>query len=202
MGGHGHPEELVRAEAMTSDTFQQVIDGFHRRVQAVADDQWESPTPCTEWDVRALVNHVVGEVRWIPPLLAGRTIADVGDELAGDLLGHQPKRAWADASRRAIEASLQAGAMDRTVHLSSGDDRADAYLSEVAMDVIIHTWDLARAIGADERLGAGLVTFAQATLEPRVEAWRTAGALGPAIDLSRAADPQTAFLAMVGRRSG
>jgi hypothetical protein len=70
------------------------------------------------------------------------------------------------------------------------------------MDVIIHTWDLARAIGADERLGAGLVTFAQATLEPRVEAWRTAGALGPAIDLPRGADPQTAFLAMVGRRSG
>lgn len=202
MGGYGHPEELVQAAATTTEMFQQAIDGLDRRVQAVADDQWDRSTPCTEWDVRTLVNHVVGELRWIPPLLAGRTIADVGDELAGDLLGPQPKRAWADASHRAIETSLQQGAMDRMVHLSSGDRRADAYLAEVATDVIIHTWDLARAIGADERLDGGLVQFAQTTLQPHVEEWRAAGALGPAVEVPRGADPQSAFLAMVGRRSG
>jgi uncharacterized protein (TIGR03086 family) len=92
--------------------------------------------------------------------------------------------------------------MERTVHLSSGDGPAAAYLSEVAADVTIHTWDLARAIGADERLDAGLVRFAQTTLQPHVEEWRAAGALGPAVDLPRGADPQDAFLALVGRRTG
>ena len=201
MGSYGR-SELVQAEATASERFQQAVDGFHRRVQSVADNQWDSQTPCTEWDVRALVNHVVGELRWIPPLLAGRTIAEVGDDLTGDLLGKQPKAAWDDASSSAIAASLQPGAMERTVHLSSGDGRADTYLSEVAADVTIHTWDLARAIGADERLDTGLVQFAQSTLQSHLEEWRAAGALGPAVDLPRGADPQEAFLAMVGRQAG
>ncbi len=182
-------------------TLQQAIQGFHKRVEAIADNQWLSPTPCTEWDVRALVNHVVGELRWIPPLLAGRTIAEVGDQFAGDLLGNQPKRAWTAASQQAIEASLQPGAMERTVHLSSGDHRADAYISEVATDAVIHTWDLARGIGADDRLDRELVDFAQATLKPQVEAWRAAGAFARAVDVPQGADAQTQFLALVGRRS-
>ncbi len=184
-----------------TDTLRQAIKGFQKRVQAVGDDQWHSPTPCTEWDVHALVNHVVGELRWIPPLLAGRMIAEVGDQFAGDLLGKQPKRAWAAASQQAIEASLQPGTMERTVHLSSGDRRADAYISEVATDVVIHTWDLARGIGVDDRLDRELVDFAQATLKPQVEAWRAAGAFAGAVDVPQGADAQTQFLALVGRRN-
>lgn len=182
-------------------TLQQAIEGFHKRVQAIADNQWHSPTPCTEWDVHALVNHVVGELRWIPPLLAGRTIAEVGDQLAGDLLDNEPKRAWAAASQQAIEASLQPGAMERTVHLSSGDHRAGAYISEVATDAVIHTWDLARSIGADDRLDGRLVEFAQATLQPQVEKWRAAGAFAAAVVVPPGADRQSRFLALVGRRS-
>ncbi len=59
--------------------------------------------------------------------------------------------------------------MQRTVHVSSGEDRADAYLSEFAADVTILPGDLARAIAADERLDASLVQFAQTTLQPHVE---------------------------------
>ncbi len=192
-GAEGH-------DLSVTETLKQAIKGFQKRVQAVGDDQWNSPTPCTEWDVRALVNHVVGELRWIPPLLAGRTIAEVGDQFAGDLLGNQPKPAWAVASQQAIEASLQPGTMERTVHLSSGDRRADAYISEVATDLVIHTWDLARGIGADDRLDRELVDFAQATLKPQVEAWRAAGAFAPAVNVPQGADVQTQFLALVGRR--
>ncbi len=183
------------------ETLQQAVQGFQKRVQAIADNQWRSPTPCTEWDVHTLVNHVVGELRWIPPLLAGRTIAEVGDQFAGDLLGDEPKRAWAVASQQAIEASLQPGAMERTVHLSSGDHRAHAYISEVATDAVIHTWDLARGIGADDRLDGRLVEFAQATLQPQVEKWRAAGAFAAAVEVPQGANRQTRFLALVGRRS-
>jgi len=185
----------------TMKTFQQAIDGFQKRLDVVGPDQWNRPTPCTEWDVRALVNHVVGELRWIPPLLAGRTIAEVGDQFAGDLLGSAPKRAWAEASRQAIEASRQPGALERIVHLSFGD-RRDAYLSEMATDAVIHTWDLARAIRADDRLDSGLVEFARATLQPHREEWRAAGALGPMLHCPEGADNQARFLAMVGRAAG
>src|SRR5215210_4998300 len=51
---------------------------FTARVATVPEDRWGGPTPCAEWDVRQLVNHVVGEDRWTGPLLEGRTIAEVG----------------------------------------------------------------------------------------------------------------------------
>lgn len=184
-----------------TETLKQAIEGFQKRVQVVGADQWHSPTPCTEWDVRALVNHVVGELRWIAPLLAGKTIAEVGDQFAGDLLGNEPRRAWSSASQQAIDACLQPGAMERTVHLSTGDRRADAYIPEVTTDLVIHTWDLARGIGADDRLDGRLVDLAQATLKPQVEAWRAAGAFAPAVEVPQGADAQTQFLALVGRRS-
>ncbi len=37
------------------------------RVRAVGADQWDAPTPCSDWTVRELVNHVVGEDRWTAP---------------------------------------------------------------------------------------------------------------------------------------
>ena len=50
-----------------------------RRVAQIMDDQWELPTPCTEWDVRALLNHIVYGNRWVVPIMAGKTIEEVGD---------------------------------------------------------------------------------------------------------------------------
>ncbi len=186
----------------TAETLGDAIDEFGRRLREVGADQWSGATPCTEWDVRALVNHVDGELRWIPPLLEGQTIAEVGDRLAGDLLGDDPQRAWAEASRAAMEAAGQPGALGRMVHLSYGDSEAKDYVSELIADIVVHTWDLARAIKADERLDPELLAFAGAILEPRVEGWRAAGAFAAVVDVPAGADAQTRFLAMVGRSAG
>ena len=63
---------------------------FGEHVHAIRDDQWGSGTPCTEWDVKALVGHLITEVAWVPPLVGGRSVAEVGDELSGDLTGADP----------------------------------------------------------------------------------------------------------------
>ena len=60
----------------------------------IADDQWANPTPDTEWTVRDLVEHLVGEQLWVPLLLGGATIEEVGDRFDGDNLGDDPKTAW------------------------------------------------------------------------------------------------------------
>ena len=146
-----------------------------------------------------LANHVIGELRWIPPLMRGRSIAEVGDELSGDLLGDDAAAAWRSAQAEAMASLNEPGAMERTVQLSFGPTSAEAYIEQVTADLVIHTWDLARGIHGDERLDDSLVAAASRILEPQIEAWRSGGALGPAVDAGHSADAQTRFLAATGR---
>ena len=179
--------------------FGRAVEEFGARVRAVGDDQWHLPTPDTEWDVSALVNHLVGEARWAPPLLEGSTIEEVGDRFDGDLLGADPKAAWSEAAAEAVAAARRDGALGRTVHVSFGDIPATEYLSQLVSDHVIHAWDLARAVGADERLDPELVEFALGYLGPQADGWRAAGAFGPAVEVPPDADAQSRLLALTGR---
>ncbi|MCA1703045.1 MAG: TIGR03086 family protein [Actinobacteria bacterium] len=180
------------------ELFGRAVGEFGHRVLAVG-DQWQAPTPDTEWDVRALVNHVLVEDLWAPSLLAGKTIADVGGRFDGDQLGDDPHAEWAEASRMAIEAVAQEGALGRTVHVSFGDIKGEDYVSQLVCDHLIHAWDLARAVGADERLDTDLVGFALGFLRPQVDNWRASGVFGPRVEVAAGADRQTELLALSGR---
>jgi uncharacterized protein (TIGR03086 family) len=177
----------------------QAMDGFGQRLQQVDGAQWDAPTPCADWNVRTLVNHVVGELLWVPPLLEGRTIAEVGDRFDGDVVGDDAAATWASAAASAQAAASMPGAQERTVHLSFGDFPGGDYLGQITSDVVIHSWDLARAIGADDRWGDALVEFVDRFLAPQVEAWRSGGAFGPAVDAGPDADAQDRLLALCGR---
>jgi uncharacterized protein (TIGR03086 family) len=177
-------------------------DAFGSMLERVPSDAWARTTRCCpDWSVHDLVNHVVNETMWIPPLLKGETITDVGDRLDGDLISHDPVDAWRQAAGDVVEALAEPGTLDRTVELSSGPTTGAKYVAEVLSDQIIHTWDLATSIGADPVLDPTLVTFARQTLEPLAEMWRQAGALGPPVEVADDADDQTRFLALLGRRA-
>jgi len=100
--------------------FRRAVVEFDARVRQVGDHQWQAATPDEDWTVRDLVNHLVGEDLWAPLLLAGSTIAEVGDRFDGDVLGAEPTAAWRLASAGAVRAVEGDGAMDRLVHLSFG----------------------------------------------------------------------------------
>jgi uncharacterized protein (TIGR03086 family) len=177
------------------------IGGFGQRLSVVDASQWNATTPCDDWDVRALVNHVVAELLWVPPLLEGQTIAEVGDRFDGDILGREPEITFKSAAGAAEVAASEPGAQERTVHLSFGDFPGSDYLGQVVSDVIIHTWDLARAVGADDRLDPALIAFVDDFLSPQIDAWRSAGAFGPAVDVGPDASAQDRLLAQTGRSS-
>jgi len=179
--------------------FGRALDWFGTNVHAVADDQWRLPTPCSEWDVRELVNHLVGETRWMPPLLEGKTIAAAGEALDGDLLGGDPNGAWDDAAREAVTAVREDGAMDRAVHLSFGDFPGSEYAFQVLTDLLIHGWDLARAIGAEDRMDPELVEVVDERSRPVMPAMKASGQFGSDVAPPQGADRQTALLAMFGR---
>jgi uncharacterized protein (TIGR03086 family) len=181
--------------------FRGAVAEFDARVRQIGDHQWQAATPDADWAVRDLVNHVVGEDLWAPPLLAGSTIADVGDRFDGNVLGADPKAAWTSASAGAVRAVGQGGAMDRTVHLSFGDFPGREYALQLFADHLIHAWDLARAIGADDRLDAGLVASCATWFEAVEDAYRSAGAIAARPPVPGDADAQTVLLACFGRRA-
>jgi uncharacterized protein (TIGR03086 family) len=181
--------------------YRRARDTFDARVHAVRDDQWRDPTPAADWDVRALVGHLVTENLWVPPLFEGRTIEQVGDAFEGDVLGDDPVGAWDRAAEPALGAIAAGGALERVVHLSSGDATGADYVRELSADHLIHAWDLARAIGADERLDPDLVASVAAWFEGQEDRYRELGLIGPPVPVPPDADQQTALLARFGREA-
>ena len=181
--------------------FPRAVEEFGRRVDMVKQDQWHDGTPNPGWDVRALVNHLVNEDLWVPPLLEGKTIEEVGDAFDGDLLGQDPVSAWQDAADKAVKAVGREGVEGRTVHVSFGDIPGRDYLAQVLTDHVIHSWDLARAIGAEERLDPELIEWVHSFIAPQAEAWRTAGAFGSKVEVPEDADAQTKLLGLTGRKA-
>lgn len=186
-------------ESSAVDLHRRAAHQFGKAVEKVRDGQWTRPTPCEEWDVRALVNHVVSEARWTPPMLAGLSIDEVGDTLSGDLLGVDPIGAWMTAQKAACEAADEPGVSERIVRLSFGDTAADEYLRQLTADYLVHGWDLATAIGVDSDLDPDLVSAVTAWFVAEEPHYRAAGAIAARVAVGDNADPQTALLAMFGR---
>lgn len=183
------------------EQFSHAVAEFGSRVEQVGDDQWSAATPCREWDVRALVAHLVDECRWAPYLLSGGTVADAGDRFAGDPLGDDPKAAWRATSTASREAFSADGALDQTVSVSFGEISARDYLWQMTVDATVHAWDLARGIGADDRLDPELVRRIHTEAEKDVEALAQSGLFDPPIHVTTHADLQARMLGLFGRRA-
>jgi uncharacterized protein (TIGR03086 family) len=179
--------------------FDRAVGEFGTRVEQIRDGQWDAGTPDADWSVRDLVGHVVSEDLWAPPLFAGQTISEVGDRFEGDVLGTDPKAVWRKASRESVRAAGEPGAMDRTVHLSFGDFPGREYAMQLFADHLVHAWDLARAVGADEQLDPALVEECTAWFASMEAAYRGAGAIAERPVIPDSADAQTRLLAMFGR---
>jgi uncharacterized protein (TIGR03086 family) len=177
--------------------YHRTVECWADRVNAVREDQWEDPTPCTEWTVRDLVNHVAGEDLWTVPLMQGSRIEEVGDRFAGDVLGERPCPAALDAAKEAVSVVAERLPRGERVHLSYGEENPDEYVRQLAADHLIHAWDLAAAIGGDTRLDPHLVTEVTRWFDGPEELMRSAGIIGPRA--SSTGEPQADLLARFGR---
>lgn len=181
------------------ELYRRGVAEFDRRMSAVDDSQWDAPTPCTEWSVRDLVNHIVGEDRWLPPLLAGASPEEVGDRFEGDLLGESPRAAWAEARDEALAATAGLD-LDQPVHTSMGQIPARELLGQMFGDHLIHAWDLAKGTGGDTRLDPELVETLTEMVVPHQEMMKASGLFGEHIEPPADADAQERLLAVFGRR--
>jgi uncharacterized protein (TIGR03086 family) len=183
------------------DLYGKAMTGTRAYVDAVRADQWAGPTPCTEWDVKHVANHIIGENLWAAELLEGKTIADVGDKLDGDLAGEDPAAAYRDSVTVASHAVTAPGAMQATCHLSFGDYSGSDYAAQLFLDTLIHGWDIAKATGQNTRLDPDLVEACLPVAGELSSMFRSAGVFGEDLPVSDDADQQTRLLALLGRRA-
>jgi uncharacterized protein (TIGR03086 family) len=163
--------------------------------------QWHDPTPCAEYDVRTLVNHVVSGNFWVAPLVRGSSIADVGGKYDGDVLGADPLAMYDESAAEAAVAFKAPGAMEASVAVSYGPVPGEIYAGHRYIDVLIHGWDLAKATDQDTILDPDLVDACRQVVEPQKELLAGSGMFGTHVDVPADADPQTELLALLGRRA-
>jgi uncharacterized protein (TIGR03086 family) len=177
---------------------------FAALAAGVRPGQWHDRTPCSQWDVQALVQHLLYEQRWVPPLLEGLSIGQVGDRFEGDLMGEDTS-AWpgllASSIAEAHVAVAQPGALDRTVHLSFGAAPGREYVMQLTADLAIHAWDLARATEQDDTLEPGVVALLLPWTEANASLLTASGMFGSRIDAGPDAPADVRLLGLLGRRT-
>lgn len=192
-----------RREMLVTMNVQEIYDRcgaeFATRVHAI-DGGWDRPTELPGWSVRDLVHHLVYEERWTPPMLAGATMAEVGDRFEGDLLGGDPVAAFDEAAADALAAVRADGVLERTVHLSFGDHPGLEYVMQLSADHLVHAVDLARGLGTDETLAVDVTESVLAWFEPMEDMYREYGVIGPRVEWHSGAGAQARLLGMMGRR--
>jgi uncharacterized protein (TIGR03086 family) len=175
------------------ELFEQAATRAAGVMAAVSPARLGDPTPCAEWTVQQLIDHIVGGPGYLTAALAGVA---------------PPMHAGctADDYSRAIEhlgTGLRApGALDRTCASPLGFDWSVGQATAgTFMDTLIHTWDLATATDQDATLDPALVDACVAMFLPDMpERGRTGGLVGPAVDVAADASPQDRLLAAMGRR--
>lgn len=177
----------------TADRYRTVAAGFTQRAEAVPADAWDRPAPCEGWVARDIVQHLVDT--------AGFFVGRAGIELPPmPSAADDPVAAWS-AVRDATQAVLDDPAVaQQEVDSPMGRATLESLIGRFGLaDVLIHTWDLARATGLDETLDPTEVERTYAMMEPNDEMLR-GPAFGPKVEVAADADPQTRLIAFTGRQ--
>jgi uncharacterized protein (TIGR03086 family) len=184
--------------------FEHAVASTAEIVKATPAGRMGSATPCTEWDVRALLNHVIGTL-WLAEALFGdqapRHPMAPGGLPPDDLAGDDPAAAYADAAGAALAAAAAGDALTRVHVTPLGEMPGPGLAGFTTLDILVHGWDLARATGQpadlDGRLAAHVLGFAeQALATPESRAAR----IGPAIHVAAGAPVTQRLVAFLGRR--
>jgi uncharacterized protein (TIGR03086 family) len=177
------------------DSYRTVSNGFDAVVRSVTPDKWDTQSPCELWSGRDVVAHVVAGHRSVIAAVRGGEPTPLGAD-------EDPTQAWAEASGAIDEIAGDPQTLAEEVDGPAGRMPAGELIGRfVTMDVLVHTWDLARTVGADERLDEVSVERAYAAVKPMDEMMRRPKAFGPKLDPPPGADLQTEFLYFLGRRA-
>ena len=139
---------------MADDILARVLSELGQVIGGIQADQLSAPTPCTEWDVRGVLNHVTGGSIMFAECIENGSVSDeeLGRLMSTDLVGDEPSAVFGAAADRALAAFGAPGALEQTVTLPFGTMPAGVAANIAQFDLAVHALDLAYATGQSTEL--------------------------------------------------
>jgi uncharacterized protein (TIGR03086 family) len=207
-GGRRHLHDNVTRHPTEEDTMTNLTDPVALLEQAydhaegvlaeIGPDHHELPTPCTEWNVHDLVNHMIGSVHFMASVVAGDE-PSAGD--APDFAASQePAKEFRMAADRSLAVWRSDGALDGMVNLGPIELPAQAVLGLNQLEMIAHAWDLCVALGVDRSIDSALAESAFAVAQMVASDELRGDRFGPAVPIADDAPAHDRLAAFLGRQ--
>ena len=176
------------------DLYGAAAKSTSRIIAGVKASQLGDPTPCDEWNVQALIEHIVGGTG-----MASGSLSGVGPEPPPQ--GATSAAAFEAGAAKVLDSANAPGALDATVPSPLGDMPGGQFLSAFFMETLVHGWDLAKATGQSTDMPADLAETCYAMFDPTADEMRKAGVFGPRVQVASDAGTQAKLLAALGRKA-
>jgi uncharacterized protein (TIGR03086 family) len=180
-----------------TDGLDQAFDHAHKVIGGIRSDQLSDPTPCSEWDVRALLAHTIGVVTNIGARAAGETPAGPPDDFE---LGDDPALQFRTAADATLAAWRAPGALDRSLEWGAGPTPGRVLAGINLIDTATHTWDLAQATGQDPAVDESCAQLALDAARVTIVDEIRPGRFGPAVAVPADARVLDQLVAFLGRQ--
>lgn len=184
-----------------TDPLRRADEMFSARLASIGPSDWDRPTPCADWSVRQVVGHVVTGSAMATGILRGATRNQAIAILGVDELGNDPEAAYRRVLDEQVAAFAAVDSFDMVCEHPAGDMSARQLLDFRVADLVLHTWDIAVAVGLDTDLDADLVEVVWEGLAPMAPFIGRLGVFGhgPSGAVPADAPLQTRLLDLAGR---
>ncbi len=175
---------------------REVIDQLTpAQLQLSVPAEWSSNKADTM--IGLLANHAKDEA-WVPDVIAGKTMAEVGDAWTGDLLGDNPIANYDKLNDLATAAVKKPIADDQVAHLSYGDFSVPTFLEHTSYYRGFQAPLIAKVVGIPFHMSDDLIDGLWASVEPQIEQLRAIHVFGPPVEPPDGADRESLLLGMTG----
>jgi uncharacterized protein (TIGR03086 family) len=179
--------------------YARALNATSRVVAGTRREQLDDPTPCPDWTVRDLLNHLINGCLAFAAGARGDPRSIDGE----DQTGEDHVAAFEAASAAAIDAFKEPGAMDKVFKMSWGETPAQAALGLAIADAAVHGWDLTRAtkqdMDIDDDIAEAIFTMTSNMMEPN-GSYPRGEAFGEPVEVADDAPIVEKMLAYLGRQ--
>ncbi|HEV2755512.1 MAG TPA: TIGR03086 family metal-binding protein [Actinomycetota bacterium] len=179
--------------------FERAVQATGKIVAGTSKEDMEKSTPCTEWNVRDLLNHLIGSFETV----AAAAGAEITNAASTDFTATDHVAAYEGAAAKSVKALAAPGALERTYPMPWGDTPGEVLLGLMIADTVVHGWDLAKGTGqdatVDPEMAEAVYGMTSKMMQP-LGSFPREPAFGPPVEVPDDAPVGAKMLAYLGRK--